>query len=435
MLKKLLIESVVHGGLGLSHQTDGKVIFVPYVLENEEVEVSVTEEKKDFNKAILENIIKPSPDRIEPSCIYYEKCGGCQLQHTSYSNQLIIKKKIFTETLKRSKLYLVDKTLDVIPSSLSFSYRHSMRFKVDKDNGAMGLAMAGTNNVVPIKSCLISMPEINIILEELPKTKFYKENFRKIKEITIESSLLEKKTTILLHIREKLSGEFFNTLPVIPSIKNVCYFDVNNREKKIKSIYNDGQHRLFPLPITQNDISGIIMAKPGSFVQNNWDINLKIIKYIQSIFKELAQKDTFLDLHTGIGNYLFPASPFFKNLVGSDVSAFSIDDCSLNARNYGISASIYLKSAKNMLIELIKENFKADCIILDPPRGGCPEIINLLPLVLPETIIYISCDPPALARDLKNLIKFGFGVVSIRLFDMFPQTYHLETVTVLRREK
>jgi 23S rRNA (uracil1939-C5)-methyltransferase len=293
--------------------------------------------------------------------------------------------------------------------------------------------MAGTNHIVPVKSCVISIDEVNMALETLPDTPLWEENFKKIKEISIETSLIDKKSTLLFHIREKLSKEFINALLEIPFIKVVGFVDVNDREKKIKLIHNNDPYRLFQLSLTENDTHSTIMAKPGSFVQNNWDINLKIINYIQSIFKGLDRKNTLLDLHTGIGNYLFPASPYFKNLVGCDVAGSSIDDCRHNAKNLGINATIYQKSAKNTLLELIKKDFKADCIILDPPRGGCPEIINLLPQTFPDTIIYISCDPPALARDLKNFEKLGFNVESIRLFDMFPQTYHLESVTILKK--
>ncbi len=429
MEEVLQIEKIVFGGEGLGRLPNGKVLFVPFVLPGEKVKVRITKEDKDFAEGEPVEILEESPFRTEAKCKYYGICGGCQFQHVVYSEEINLKKEILKEIFARTKIPL-EFEIEVIPSPKEYFYRNKLRLHVESPKIRMGFVKRKTHSVIKIEKCLLAEDILNEILEKLYKNPSWERFSPYVKRVRIESSPLEGKGTLLIWSLIPPSEEVLQGILKIKEIKSIFYWVRGSRPKgPFPQEAPFSGRRVFPV---FEDLTYYI--QPGVFVQSNWDVNLKIINTLLEI---PFQAEEIFDAHTGMGNFLIPLA--FKNLgktfLGVDTDLRAIEDGLFIVKKHGLEDRVDLRkiSAFEGMYEALKMGESYDLVLLDPPRGGCKEIMRFLPELARKHIVYLSCDAPTLVRDVKILLDKGFRINRVILFDMFPRTYHFETLVWLEK--
>lgn len=384
------------------------VVFVPKTLVGELVKIKIVKIKKNYAVAKLLEIIKPSKYRIKPNCIYYDSCGGCNLRHqTSEKNLEFKKNKIDIAMNKIGKINI--NTEDIIPSFQEDNYRNKAIFKVEKDK--IGFYEQNSYFLVDISYCKLLNDKINNILLLIREyLKEHKNN--KIYEITIRHTVANDE--ILVNILSKNEEiEFINYLKEIKNIKSIS---LNN-----KLVYGDKY-----ISEVLNNLMFKYSAK--SFFQVNTRQAENIYKYLLEL--DLHENNIVLDLYSGVGTIASIISKKVKHVYGIEIEEEAVEAANKNLKINNINNVTYmLGNADNL--NNIKD--KIDVVILDPPRGGSNKktLDNIIKLI-PNRIIYISCNPVTLARDI-NYINNKYEVKSTKAFDMFPNTSHVETVCLLQK--
>jgi len=447
---QILIEKLVFGGDGFGRMEDGRPIFVSKAVPDDEVEIKITEDKKNYSKGVIEKIIKPSSDRIKPPCPYFENCGGCDHQNISYQNQLKYKDEIFKEVLDRAKVKV--KPEKIIPgSNHPFYYRNSIRFffVLDKNKNIQFARhnYADDSKFVIVDSCMLQSEIANKILTLL-------KDF-------INKNILYKSSLWQLKIREgKRTGDvmieiitadddlpeqegIIKVLKTIPGIRSIYHTIAPG-----KSLLNLKRRLIFGSPIIYEKVGGFtFQISPESFFQTNSEG----VKTLYDKIKEFADVkfgDAIVDLYCGSGTIGIYLSTLAKKVVGSEIEAVAIRDAKDNARINKISNCEFvcadLNKFNNLAIEQpARSSFVADdagglfncIIILDPPRAGLSKkLINIISKSKFKRLIYVSCDSSTFARDLKYFADREVIAKKIQPIDMFPQTHHIECVGLLLKK-
>lgn len=425
----ITIEKVIFGGEGLGRLPDGRIVFVPYVAPEEKVKVEIVKEFPDYLLANLVEVVEPSKWRISPPCKYYFTCGGCQLQHLKYEYQLQLKKEILLELFKRGGWKEEIPLEGVYGSPKEFFYRNKLRLHVEANPFKMGFVKRRSHEVLPITFCYLAEKKLNQVLQSLYQHPLWYKISNYSKRVKLELSPEEDKVTLIFWTSLPPSEKHLEELINIPELKCIFYWIKGRRpEGPFPKNSSYGGRRVFkslePL---------IYYVQPGVFVQTNWEVNLKIIKTLKSWLSEYSK---VLDLYSGMGNFLIPLTDKGERFLGVDTDLRAIEDALYTTSKLKLNGRIDFRSisAYEALYEALKTGETFDLVILDPPRGGCKEILRFLPEVAEKYIVYISCDPPTLIRDLLILKKQGYKLIKLALFDMFPQTYHFEIVSLLQKE-
>ena len=425
---ELTIEKLIYGGDGLARITSGeraKTVFVPYVLPGELVEVTIVEEKPGFAHAALDRVLDPSKLRKAAPCPYFGECGGCQYQHIGYEDQLRFKAEILKETARRvAKLELpVEIQTHASPP---LNYRNRTRFHVrTAPVFAIGYFRHGSHELLPIRECPISSPLINRVLAELWKLAGKGRLPPEIEEVELFANDNDDGCLIDLHVRDSAEETSLQTFAeavseTVPETVGIVAF------RNLRKF--DGKPNLLWGEPRMNYAAGdeTYRISAGAFFQTN--------RHLVSRMVELAVNDRkgklALDLYSGVGLFTLPLARRFERVMAVESSSISAEHLRASSpANVKVSAQStekYLASAAGKL--------RPDLVVLDPPRSGlgssvCRDIVRLST----EELVYVSCDPATLARDLKQLTAGGFNIAAMHLIDLFPQTFHIETCTVLRR--
>ncbi|MFH1147084.1 MAG: 23S rRNA (uracil(1939)-C(5))-methyltransferase RlmD [Pseudomonadota bacterium] len=428
-LQRITIERLVHGGKGLG-RIDGQVVFVPDTIPGEVVEVRLGLQKKGYREAILEKIVSPSPMRTAPQCRHFGACGGCQWQHISYEGQVRFKEEIFRETLTRIGRVKCD-ILPVLSCPVPFGYRNRVRFQAR--SGTIGFFSKGSHEIIGIESCLLAHPLVRLIHEELigilsPAAT------RQLTGLEIAVSEEEGKGIATLLVE----GQFTNLAAIgsdgisnVSHIKGLCVRESTSFSGKT-GVLLEGSLR-YSCRLAGGRIVRYLLC-PGVFSQVNPVQNEALIATVMK-WADVSRDDSVLDLFCGMGNIALPLAPQVREVTGIERNTLSIKNALLNAAENGIKNTVFLEEeVESGLDKLIKAGKKLDLVIMDPPRSGCAGIIDKISGLQPARIIYISCDPATLARDAAHLNRAGFIPVQSQPLDMFPQTYHIESVTLFRRK-
>lgn len=427
----LEIEKMVFGGEGLARAPSGKVVFVPYTLPGELVRVVIFEEYKDYARGLVHEILSASPQRINPPCRYYGICGGCQFQHATYEEELRIKEKVLRDLFSRQGYKKEIPLREIIPAKKIYHYRNRLRLHVEAPILKIGFVKKGTHEVLKIEECLLGEDILNELLNELYSAPAWINISLYSKRIRLESSPLDRKATLLFWTSLPPRREDLEELCKLQTLKSIFYL--------LKGARPVGP---FPeeVPLAGRrllaSLSGLIYyIQPGVFTQTNWEINLAIMQKIS----ELARgSERILDLHSGMGNFILPLvkeNSLAKEFLGVDTDIRAIEDGLYTAEKNRLDGRLELRrmSAMEALYEAVQAGKKYDLVLLDPPRGGCKELVRLLPDIAEDKILYLSCDAPTLVRDITLFEKAGFTLSEIYLFDMFPRTYHFEVLAHLQK--
>jgi tRNA/tmRNA/rRNA uracil-C5-methylase (TrmA/RlmC/RlmD family) len=364
----LTIHDIAFGGEGVG-RVDDFVVFVPFVLVGETVEVEITEVKKNFARAKLLRVEKSSPERVEPECRYFGACGGCQYQHVDYAAQLRLKHKQISDLFERVGKISSDKIAPVAPCPSPYGYRNRIMIRSQWNGPAkklvIGFIRADSNFVEDIEECKISEPALN----------------EQIKQVRANP-------------------------PPKGGIKVVLRVQPENWD-----------------------------VPPDSFFQNNFFLLPKLVETVRGFLKSSGAKH-LVDLYCGVGFFGIEVADLVESFVGVELDQLAIKSARRNATNRRISNGEFISAAvENILPELLKKFFpEKTSVVLDPPRKGCwPETLQLLRETRPAQVIYISCHPATMARDLNILCADGvFELARVQPLDMFPQTQHVECVADLR---
>ncbi|MEJ5307822.1 MAG: 23S rRNA (uracil(1939)-C(5))-methyltransferase RlmD [candidate division WOR-3 bacterium] len=407
---KIKIEKIVSDGRGIGRY-EGKVFFVNDVIPDEIIEVESINEKKNFTEAKAVSILKKSPYRINPPCKYYKDCGGCSFQHIDYKYHKVIKTQILKELLKMNSKINYEDGIEFV-ESIPFFYRNKITLRVNEKG--VSLLKEKSNEFVNIESCQIVNEKINEVIGVLNRMNLYGNNVNKV------SIRLSKAGKILLTFYTELidlshSSLFLESL----NADNLILFLKNK-----KPVYLKGRGELVNL-IDEN----IFHFSHSNFFQVNDFIAEKLYSYLQSVIKE---GENLLDLFSGIGIYSIIFNRLFKKIYSVEGNQSSVHFQRKNIKENKINNVSVINRFIDSTFELEK-NILFDTVIIDPPREGVDRIFlkSLLPKIKNQ-LIYISCDPATLTRDI-NIIKDEFFIREIKIFDMFPQTRHFETVVIFER--
>ncbi len=432
------IEKLIIGGLGLGRLPDGKVVLVPGALSGEEVVVAQVSGKKSFITARLIDVVKPSSFRTEPPCPYYERCGGCDFQHVHPARQAELKNLILQEQLQHngfSSRYM-DFLQQPLPSPGSFHYRQRIRLHVDQD-GRPGFLRHQSHQVEPVSNCLIARPELNDVLSSLIAGALLRKVSLLVDEIELLLSPEDGKVVVLFHLARKprpAEKKVFEELAVSHElVKSVLVssagygvvdaFSCLECDEKMSFL-----HFFYSLP----GGSLRMTVEPGGFSQVNLEQNENLIDLLLD-WAKVDETSKALDLFCGMGNFSLPLARRAGSVAGMDLQRSAIRSAVRNAeRNSITNCSFSQISSLEGARQCVENGKKFDLVLLDPPRQGCAEVIPFLPSLGPSQIIYISCDPATLCRDLLLLEEKGYLIEKMKMVDMFPQTHHLETIVSLK---
>lgn len=381
---------------------DGKLCFIKGALPDELVNIEIIEDKGNYFIGKLLNVVTPSENRVIPKCPYYDKCGGCELMHQVNNKNLEFKqdkvKGIFKKICE----------LDINPEIYSFNelnYRNKVTLKIS--NNELGYYEEKTHNIVDIDKCLLLDNSINKVITIL--RRFIQNKNHNISEIMIRS------------ISNEIMISFDNLNPVY---KNELLGLFHN-----ESIYINGELVFGNKSLIETIEDYKFYVSPESFFQVNTVTFKELYKYVIS---KLDNEETALDLYSGTGTISILMSKYFNKVYGIEVSHSSIEDANENLKLNNVFNVEFIEGKVEDKIDLLKE-LKVDTVIMDPPRSGSDnKSLTSIMKINPKKIIYISCNPVTLARDY-NVLKEQYSLKNIDLFDMFPQTSHVECVCLLER--
>lgn len=428
------IEKLAFGGNGIG-RIDGKVCFVPYSCPGDELLVRMVSEKRSYVNATIVDIITPSEDRGTPPCPLFGSCGGCSWQHVAYARQLTEKRQIFADALWRGARVPGDKIGDVVASPAIYGYRSRVQFKIHGASGQlqMGFFRQGTHFVEDLKQgCPVAVPAVNQVLAKMRDLLRSFPEPTRIPQINVEVAE-QGVVTIVNYIGTDCSGavEFFNSRRHELESLSGLYLQTG-RKSTLQKVFGEGELR-YSLPAVDAGATPCSLTyRPGGFAQVNTLQNAALLRLVQG-FAECAENDRVLDLYCGNGNFSLPLAGSVASVTGIEEYADSIAAARDNSLENGAdNATFICADAAAGLRGLIGDGCCFDTIILDPPRSGAADVLDDILLLKPKRIIYISCDPSTLARDCGVLSAGGYAVVSSIPVDMFPHTYHLESVTLLK---
>ncbi len=392
---EIKIERMDHLGNGIGY-LDGKITFVPKTVPGDIVEIKITKEKSHFLRGKVQRIITPSENRVEAFCPFYTNCGGCLLQNLSYADSLTYKKDKVEDLLSKVK---DDLTYEMVANPKCQNYRNKITLKVK--NGQIGYYAVASNDLVKITSCAITNPQINAVLPELSKLNI------KDGEIVIRTNQ-KKECLIIINSKEKIRWE---PLLDISTLKGIIINDalVWGQDYLTEKI---------------NDLTFKINYR--SFFQVNPFVAALLFQKVTASVKPNSQ---VLDLYSGVGTLALSVSGKAKAVLGIEIVSNAVTNALENAKLNKINNVTFKTGPVEQLIKNIPACY--DTWIVDPPRRGLDEITYQAILTHhPHQIIYVSCDPQTLKRDL-NLLKESYDFSQITLFDMFSYTYHVECLCIL----
>lgn len=431
-----------HEGQGVVRHQD-LVLFIPDLLIGEAAEILITIKRQNYYEGRVLKRLNDSPQRVKPPCPYYETCGGCQVQHMAYAEQLKMKKMRVAEVLRRVGGYN-GKTEDVIPMSHPWHYRHKIQlpFGLDEDGNIIaGLYQVNSHHIVNIDECLIE----NGIAKKILKT---------IRQLMIDLSIqpfdVRSQQGILRYVLIRKAYHSAQTMVVL--ITSVMEFP--GREMLVKRLYESHpdivtivqninpertnvvlgeKERILGGPgYYEDDIQGIkFRISSKSFFQVNPEQTEKLYSKALELAK-IQPTDLVLDAYSGVGTMTLLASKFAKHVTGVEIVEAATQNAIENAKlNHIKNVSFITADAGEYLEERMRKGKTYDVLLVDPPRQGLnPKFTHALLKTKPKKLIYVSCEPSTLARDLK-LLQTEYDVVTVQPVDMFSQTYHVETVVSL----
>jgi len=413
------IQGISHDGQGVG-RIDGKVVFVPGALPGETVELSIIEEKRNYLRGRLNSIVEPSPARIDPPCLFFGRCGGCHYQHASYEMQVTLKTRVVEQTLQRIGSIDTDVS-PCIPALKPWRYRNKVAWHGTMADGewTFGYYRGESNDIINIDNCLLVSEamqmtglEISGVLKELKpgapaEATVRQSNYNEALMAIVAGIDKEAALKILSRADGLLDSFYWLSTRGIECLKEGGRF-----EERIGEI----RFGLSPL----------------SFFQVNSEQAAKLVGLVGEAL-DLQGGEQLLDAYCGVGTLALSQAGRAKRVVGVESYPAAVEDARKNARLNGLNNCRFLAGDTAQVLPTLSQKF--DAVILDPPRSGChPQVIKAVERMKIPRVVYVSCDPSTLARDIARFQQAGYRIKTVRPLDMFPQTYHVECCVLLYRK-
>jgi 23S rRNA (uracil1939-C5)-methyltransferase len=440
---ELEISDLSHDGRGVAH-INNFAIFVPGALPGERAEVQVTEVKKRYGQGLLLKIISPSSARVEPSCPVYPLCGGCQIQHLSYPEQLAAKQRRVAEALKRIGK-LQGTVLPIIGMDNPWQYRNKALLPFAKTASGeilLGCFEKGTHNVVDIKCCLIQHEAQQTALAKVRELvrkynlSIYDERTGKglLRHLLVRTGFRTGEMLLgLVTTKEPFPKSNQFAAELADSLDGLVGVVRNINDKRTNVILGHETKLLWGRPVLYDEILGVrYTISATSFFQVN-PVGMEVL--YQKVLDAAGKFSTAVDAYCGIGSIALLLAQKGEKVFGIEVVPSAISDAKANAQLNGIDNAAFLEGkVEDVLPQLIDEDIDLDLAVLDPPRKGCDEIVldAIAKAEIPK-VVYVSCNPSTLARDLAVLAQKGYETKWVQPVDMFPQTFHVECVVLMSR--
>lgn len=393
-----------HQAMGIA-KINGKVVFVPKVIIGDIVDIDIVKEYKNYSIGRVNKIIKKSTKRVDVLCPYYDICGGCSISAYTYQDELEYKVNNVIDIFKRND---IDIKPNIIKSDNRYGYRNKITLQVS--NGIIGLYEEDSNKIVDVDKCLLVSDKLNEIIDIIKKNI----NVNKCSKIVI---------------RDTYYGVMIMFYGSVNSEEVIKYLDdkvisIYTYDNKYKCIY--GEKYLYEMIGEYK-----YRISPDSFFQVNSRTVNKLYNKVVEYAIEDEKKDNLVDLYCGTGTIGIYLSKYFNNIIGIELNKQAVEDAKENARINDVNNIEFYAGDVG---KIINDQIKADVIVVDPPRSGLDKRTkDILLKIKANKIVYVSCNPLTLARDIKEL-ESGYDLGDITLVDMFPNTHHVETVCVLERK-
>ncbi len=430
---KLRIDKAIYGGSGLGRiaegELTGKTVFVPMTLPGELVEMHITGDKRSFANAELDAVLEPAPSRTVPPCPHYGVCGGCQYQHALYLQQLEMKAAILRETLERAHISNVP-AIEMAQSE-PWGYRNRIRLHVQRTPFALGYRQRASHATLPIGVCPIAAPILERALHALQRLGGQAAVMTACEEAEFftnaaqDAVLLSVWTTRAAHdATQQLAALCLALQEELPELAGAGLFSAAQGKQASHRLARWGSDSIsyaaadFPYRVSL-----------GSFFQ----VNRLLVDALVSLVAEGRSGGLAWDLYAGAGLFSRALTTRFAHVVAVEAASSFAD------LEHNLAGTAHTAMRATTLDFLRKQSRnraggEPDLVVVDPPRAGLgSEVTTLLAGVSPATIVYVSCDPATLSRDLQALLQSGYTLQTIHLVDLFPQTFHMESVTVLTR--
>ncbi|PKO01762.1 MAG: hypothetical protein CVU43_11420 [Chloroflexi bacterium HGW-Chloroflexi-5] len=400
------IELTAHsfGGDTIGKLPDGKTIFIPFGIAGECVEAEIVDSKKSFARGRIKRVLRESPKRIKARCPHFMECGSCHYQHLAYADQLTLKHEIVTDLLKRIGKIEAPPVIEIVGSPIEWNYRNTVQFHLSP-TGKPGYQRAGANGVVEIRECHLPLPEINALWPQLEL-----EADAGIQRVSIRCGS-DDELLVGLESNAPQPPEFSVDIPL-----------------SVVLLGPDDDLLLAGEDYSLMEVMGrTFRVSAASFFQVNLPQAEAMVKYVLEVLN-VDKKSTVIDAYCGAGLFSAFLAPKVKSLIGIELAESSCNDFAVNLDEFD-NVSLYIGAVEEILPEL---KIKPQAVLLDPPRAGIdPIAMAALIEAAPRQVVYVSCDPATLARDIQKLVAAGYSLESVKPFDLFPQTYHVECVAVL----
>jgi 23S rRNA (uracil1939-C5)-methyltransferase len=426
---------------------NGKALFIEGALPGEQVLFTYIKQRKRYDEAKVEKIIKPSPDRVEPRCAHFNICGGCSLQHLSPAAQIAAKQQVLLDSLKHIG-GIEPKTVLAPLTGPSWGYRRRARlgvkFVIKKDKLLIGFREKRSSLLADIERCEVLHPPVGGLLQALRELIAGLEAYNCIPQIEVAAG--DEATALVFRNLAELSNTDLVKLQDFGKQQNMQIYLQPAGPESVTLIWPETAALSYRLPVTYRDV---LMSReagrrerqfnlelffaPTDFVQINADVNRAMISRVIELLQPGAH-ERVLDLFCGLGNFTLPLARHAAQVIGVEGDARLVERAKGNAQHNGIhNAEFYAADLSQDLSgqPWAKQHF--DKILLDPPRTGALEIIQQLPAFDAARIVYISCNPATLARDARALTENGYTLISASVLDMFPHTTHVESIALFEK--
>lgn len=407
---QIILEKLTYGGEAMGRLSDGRAVFVPFGLPGETVRIQLTQEKQNFARGEILEILKPSPNRITPKCKHFTQCGGCHYQHLPYEKQLLAKADILRDQLQRIGKIENPPVQPTVASPEQWNYRNHVQFHLT-DDGKIGFINAKGNATLPIEECHLPEASINAIRDDL---QF--ESRMNLERASLRSGadddlmlILESETeeTPELEIEADISiVHIYEDHPVVIAGSNSLTIQILGKDFHVSA---------------------------PSFFQVNTPMAEKMVQHLQAQLPTPDSQFTLIDLYCGVGLFSKFFADKYTKVIGIESSPSACEDFAINLDEFD-NVELYEGAAEEILPALASQLTQPIHMIVDPPRAGIDKhALDAILQINPQVIACVSCDPSTLARDAARLIKGGYTLQHVTPFDLFPQTYHIESISIFTR--
>ena len=435
-----VIDGYSSDGLGIA-RVNGAVVFVPHAVRGEEIDLRITKVMKTSCAGEIVKIHDPSPERMEPECPYAGKCGGCAYRHLTYPEELWAKRQRVQDALTR--IGGLDLTVEeILGAKNPEHYRNKSQYPVGAD-GSIGFFQARTHKVVPIRRCLIQTEAAartaQAVGEWLRRYKIsaYDETTGKglVRHVCVRVNRKGESLCCVVVNGNKVPREPELAAYVTAAVPHTVGVLLNSNTRRGNVVLGDKYRTLFGRNYLMDTLCGLeFKLSMPSFYQVNRD-QAEVLYGKALEFAGLTGNETVLDLYCGIGTITLCLAKAAKRVIGAEIVPPAIRDAKENAlRNHIENAEFFCGDAADIAAKLESDGLRPDVVTVDPPRKGLtPEVIASVAAMGPEKVVYVSCDPATLGRDVKIFREFGYEAKRAAAVDMFPGTAHVETVVLLSK--